>query len=166
MWPFDADGVANNRLDQLTIANNIVHEAAHDALSDVIATIALAKLINKAQPRLFQYLLSHRVKSKLNELLCVGRFTPSVHVSGMYSTKNNSLAIVVPICQHPTNNNGVIVYDLSVDPEPLLTLTVEEIKTRIFTASAELPEGVARIPLKTVHLNNCLLILEIVGCDI
>ncbi len=155
VWPFDADGVANNRLDQLTIANNIVHEAAHDALSDVIATIALAKLINKAQPRLFQYLLSHRVKSKLNELLCVGRFTPSVHVSGMYSTKNNSLAIVVPICQHPTNNNGVIVYDLSVDPEPLLTLTVEEIKPRIFTASAELPEGVARIPLKTVHLNKC-----------
>ena len=154
-WPVDEAGVATNRLDKLTVVNNIAHEAAHDALSDVTATIALAKLIKTAQPKLFQYLLAHRLKAQVNELLSLGSFTPLVHVSGMYPTKNHALAIVVPICQHPTNNNGVIVYDLSVDPEPLLSLSVEDIKARIFTPRDELPEGVERIPLKTVHINKC-----------
>ena len=47
-WPVDEQGIANIRLDQLTIANNIAHEAAHDALSDVYATINVAKLIKQA----------------------------------------------------------------------------------------------------------------------
>jgi exodeoxyribonuclease-1 len=48
-----------------------------------------------------------------------------------------------------------MVYDLSVDPQPLLDLSAEEIKQRIFIATADLPEGVDRIPLKTVHINKC-----------
>ena len=155
VWPVDEQGIATNRLDQLTIANNIAHEAAHDALSDVTATIALAKLIKAAQPKLFQYLLDHRLKARVTETLHLGSFTPLVHISGMYATKNNSLAIVVPICQHPVNNNGVIVYDLSADPELLFSLSIEDIKARIFTSKDELPEGIERIPLKTVHINKC-----------
>lgn len=155
VWPVDDLGIATNRLDQLTVANNIAHEAAHDALSDVTATITLAKLIKAAQPRLFQYLLDHRSKTQVNEVLRLGSFKPLVHISGMYATKNNSLAIILPICQHPTNNNGVIVYDLSIEPEPLLNLTIEDIRARIFTSRENLPEGVERVPLKTVHINKC-----------
>jgi exodeoxyribonuclease-1 len=62
---------------------------------------------------------------------------------------------VLPLCKHPTNPNGIIVYDLSVNPEPLLALSAEEIQHRLFTATADLPEGVARIPLKVVHINKC-----------
>ena len=112
-WPVDDAGIATNRLDKLTVANNIAHEAAHDALSDVTATIALAKLIKAAQPKLFQYLLEHRLKSPVNDLLSLGSFTPLVHVSGMYPTKNHALAIVVAICQHPSHNTGGMVYDFS-----------------------------------------------------
>lgn len=154
-WPVNQEGIANIRLDQLTIANNIAHEAAHDALSDVYATINVAKLIKQAQPKLFQFLLTHRHKTKVLELLQLGSYKPLVHVSGQYGTTKSSLAIVVPLCKHPTNNNGVIVYDLSVDPEPLLTLSIEAIQQRIFTATLDLPEGITRIPLKTVHINKC-----------
>ena len=155
VWPFDDLGVPTNRLDQLTVANNIEHEAAHDALSDVLATIALAKLIKSAQPKLFQFLLENRTKHQVNDILKLGSHKPLLHISGMYSTKNNSLAIILPICLHPTNSNGVIAYDLSVDPEPLLNLSVEEIQARIFTATDELAEGVVRVPLKTIHVNKC-----------
>jgi exodeoxyribonuclease-1 len=65
------------------------------------------------------------------------------------------MAVISAVAKHPSNNNGVLVYDLSIDPEPMLTLSVAEIQQRIFTANADLPEGVARIPLKTVHLNKC-----------
>ena len=67
----------------------------------------------------------------------------------------NCLAIVLPVCKHPTNTNGIIVYDLSIDPEPMLSLSIEDIQQRLFTATDDLPEGVTRIPLKTVHINKC-----------
>ncbi len=38
---------------------------------------------------------------------------------------------------------------------PLLELDDEQIHQRLFTPTADLPEGVERIPLKTVHLNKC-----------
>lgn len=145
----------NFRLDQLSVANGIAHENAHDALADVYATIALAKLVKQAQPKLFDFLLSHRVKHKVLELLQLDSFKPVIHISGKYRASNNCLAIVLPICKHPTDSNGIIVYDLSIDPEPLLTLPAADIHYRLFTATADLPEGIARIPLKTIHINRC-----------
>jgi exodeoxyribonuclease-1 len=145
----------NFRLDQLSVANGIAHENAHDALADVYATIAFAKLIKQAQPKLFQFLYTHRLKYQVAELLQVGSFKPVIHISGKYRASNNCLAIVLPICKHPTDSNGIIVYDLSIDPEPLLTLPAADIHYRLFTATADLPEGIARIPLKTVHINRC-----------
>jgi len=154
-WPVNEDGKPSLRLDQLTIANGITHVAAHDALSDVYATIGIARLVKQAQPKLFQFLLEHRVKAKVLELLQLGSFKPVVHISGKYAAIKNGLAIVLPVCKHPTNTNGIIVYDLSVDPEPMLSLSIEDIQQRLFTATDNLPEGVTRIPLKTVHINKC-----------
>ncbi len=154
-WPVNEEGRPSLRLDQLTIANGIAHEAAHDALSDVYATIAMARLVRQAQPRLYQFLMQHRVKAKVLELLQLGSFKPVVHISGKYTAVNLCLAIVLPICKHPTNTNGIIVYDLSVDPVPMLSLSIEDIQQRLFIATDDLPEGTTRIPLKTVHINKC-----------
>ncbi|MGZ8135806.1 MAG: exodeoxyribonuclease I [Methylococcaceae bacterium] len=154
-WPVNEEGRPSFRLDQLTIANGIAHESAHDALSDVYATIAIAKLIKLAQPKLYQFLLQNRAKTEALGLLELGSFKPVVHVSGKYLAIKNCLAIVLPICKHPTNNNGVIVYDLSIDPEPMLSLSAQDIQRRIFTATNDLPDDAARIPLKTVHVNKC-----------
>ncbi|OQK18527.1 exodeoxyribonuclease I [Methyloprofundus sedimenti] len=154
-WPVDAEGKISFRLEKLTLANGIEHAAAHDALSDVYATIALAKLIQQEQTKLFQFFLQNRGKHQVKELLKLGSYTPVVHVSGMYGAEKQYLSLVLPICQHPVNNNGVIVYDLSVDPEAMLKLSAEEIQQRIFTAKVDLPEGIERIPLKTIHINKC-----------
>lgn len=154
-WPVDAEGVPVFRLEELTRANRIEHLAAHDALSDVLATIAMAKRVKTAQPRLYQFLFQHRGKSAAFELLQLGQFEPVVHVSGKYPARRHHLAIVLPLCRHPDNSNGIIVYDLATKPDALLSLTAEQIKQRLFTPSEQLPEGVTRIPLKTVHLNKC-----------
>lgn len=151
----EAEGRPSFKLTDLTQANGIAHEAAHDALSDVDATIAMAKLVKQKQPKLFEFLFTHRLKDKALELLQLGSFKPLVHVSGKYPARKNCLAVIVPICKHPTNANEVVVYDVSVDPQPLLALSAEEIKQRIFVANSDLAEGVARIPLKTVHINKC-----------
>ncbi|MGZ5051026.1 MAG: exodeoxyribonuclease I [Methylobacter sp.] len=155
VWPVNEDGMPSFRLELLTQANNLTHEAAHDALSDVYATIAITKLVKQAQPKLYQFLLQNRGKLEALNLLQLGSFKPVVHISGKYPAVKNCLAIVLPVCKHPINGNGIIVYDLSVDPAPMLELSVEEIRQRIFTATVDLPEGVNRIPLKTVHINKC-----------
>jgi exodeoxyribonuclease-1 len=155
VWPVNADGVASFRLEELTQANGIAHEAAHDALSDVHATIALTRLIRERQPKLYHYLLEHRSKTAVQKLLQLGSFTPLVHISGRFPARKNCLAIVLPLCQHPSKSNEVVVYDLSADPAPLLELTALQIRERVFVANDDLPEGVERIPLKTVHINKC-----------
>ncbi|MGZ8185347.1 MAG: exodeoxyribonuclease I [Methylobacter sp.] len=155
VWPVNEEVRPSFKLEELTKANGIAHETAHDALSDVYATIAIAKLVKTAQPKLYQFLWQHRVKTEATKLLQLGSFKPVVHISGKYPPFKNCLAIVLPICSHPTNTHGIIVYDLSVDPEPMLSLSAEEIQQRIFVAADDLPTGIARIPLKTVHINKC-----------
>lgn len=153
-WPVNEEGIASFRLEEITEANDIAHQAAHDALSDVYATIALARLIRQKQPKLYDYLFANRHKSAVSKQLHLGSYTPLLHVSGRFPAKKNCLAIVLPLCAHPRNSNEVIVYDLSVDPSPLLELSADEIRRRLFIANEDLPEGVERIPLKTIHINK------------
>src|SRR5690606_23803044 len=61
----------------------------------------------------------------------------------------------IPLCMHPVNKSAVLAFNLSSDPRPLLELSADEIKARVFTAAADLDEGVERIPLKAVHINRC-----------
>jgi len=154
-WPTKPDGVTSFRLEELTAANGIEHAAAHDALSDVHATIAMARLIKQQQPRLFDYLMQMRNKRRVAEQLNVTTMAPVLHVSSKYPAKDGCIAMVSPLASHPVNRNAVIVYDLRIDPTPLIDLDVEEIKQRVFTPKSELPEGVDRIPLKEVHINKC-----------
>lgn len=154
-WPLREDGYPSFKLEALSAANGLEHAQAHDALSDVRATIGLARLIRTRQPRLFDYLLGLRDKRQVAQLLDVARRKPVLHVSGMFGAQRGCTALVVPLAYHPRNRNGVICMDLGVDPRPLLELGVDQIRERVFTAQAELPEGLERIPLKVIHLNRC-----------
>ena len=154
-WPVKEDGSNSFRLDQLTVANGIEHADAHDALADVKATIELAKLIREKQPKLFQYVFDLRGKKRVQAQIDLVTRKPFVHVSMMYPAKLGCLALVTPICVHPTNSNGIIVYDLREDPESWMGKSVEEIRTHVYTPRNELPESVNRIPLKTIHINKC-----------
>ena len=99
----------------LTEANGISHESAHDATSDVYATIAIAKLIKQKAPKLFDYYFNLRNKNKIKELIDTQQHTPLIHVSGMFGAVRGNTAIVAPIVWHPINTNAVAVVDLSQD---------------------------------------------------
>jgi len=154
-WPRRDDGSVSFRLEQLTVENDIEHADAHDALADVIATIEFAKLVRQKQPKLYDYVYKLRNKRSVQSEIDMVTRKPVLHVSMMYPADRGCLAMVMPICQHPTNNNGIIVCDLSEDPEAWMALSAEEIKKRVFTARDELEEGVSRIGLKTIHINKC-----------
>ena len=153
-WPDHEPGRPSFKLEDLTAANGLAHEAAHDALSDVTATIAMAKLIKEKQPRLFDYLLQNRGKKQIAAMLNLKERKPFFHISGMLSKAHMYGAIMMPLAQHPTNSNGIICVDLSADPEALISLNDEQIRRRVFTAGDKLAEGEDRIPLKVIHINK------------
>lgn len=154
-WPDREDGKPSFKLEALTAANNIAHQGAHDALVDVYATIALAKLIKDKQPKLYDFVYQHRRKQMISPLLNLRKRKPVIHVSRMYPNDYCNTALVVPLAKDPTNANGIIVYDLRYDPESLINEDSDTLKHWLFTPTAELPEGVSRPALKTLHINKC-----------
>jgi exodeoxyribonuclease-1 len=151
-WPTHEDGRPSFKLEHLTLANGISHAAAHDALSDVRATVALARLLKTAQPKLFDFCLKLRKKDAVWAEIGIGK--PFLHISGMYGPERGCIALVWPLAPHPTNKNELIVWDLAVDPAELLTLDAEAIRARLFVKADALPEGVTRLPIKTIHVNK------------
>lgn len=154
-WPTNDSGFPSFRLEDLTKANNIEHEHAHDAMSDVYATIAMAKLIKQAQPKLFNYFFNLRNKNRVAELIDIANMTPIIHVSGMLGSHRGNMALVSPIAWHPTQKNAVIVCDLSGDIDSLITLPVETIREKLYTKTEDLEIDEQRIPLKLIHINKC-----------
>ncbi|WP_198119928.1 exodeoxyribonuclease I [Massilia rhizosphaerae] len=157
-WPRHDDGRPSFRLEHLTRDNGLVHDAAHDALSDVRATIALARLLRNKQPKLFDFCLELRRKDKVAEQMGLhldrALRQPFLHVSGMFPAERGCLAMVWPLATHPTNKNEVLVWDCRHDPSELFNLNVETIRQRLFTRAADMPEGMTRLPIKSVHLNK------------
>jgi len=160
-WPKHEDGRPSFKLEHLSAANGLAHDAAHDALSDVRATIALARLIRERQPRLWDFCLRLRSKHEVVRELAAAEKAggPFLHVSGMYGAERGGLAVVWPLAPHPTNKNELIVWDLAQDPSELLTLGVDAIRQRLFTRTDELPEGVTRLPIKTLHINKSPIVI-------
>ncbi len=163
-WP-EQDGRPSIRLELLTAENGIKHEAAHDAMSDVYATIAVARLIKEKQPRLYKYIYDMRKKTEVSKLINLRTRDAILHVSSRYSAERGAIAMVMPIIQHPVNKNSFIVYDLNVHPEQFLEADSEEMAARLYTPAKELPEGIARIPLKQIHINKCPVIVPLNTMD-
>ncbi|MCF8156562.1 MAG: exodeoxyribonuclease I [Rhodoferax sp.] len=162
-WPTKPEGGPSFKLTDLTAANSLVHEAAHDALSDVRATIALARLIMAAQPRLFDFCLGlHRKDGVSHELglpVTPRHARPFWHVSGMFPGERGCLALMWPLAMHPKNKNELIAWDLAFDPRELESLNAADMRLRLFSKAAELPQGVLRLPVKSIHLNKSPMVM-------
>ena len=153
-WPRREDGEISFKLELLTAANGLSHESAHDAFSDVLATIELARIVKTRKTKLFDYALSLRKKQNVAQLLDLNKQKPLLHISSRYPASRFCAALVMPLGMHPVNKNSVIVVDLMADPEPLLELPSAQVAERIFSRSEDLGEGVERIPIKEVHINR------------
>ena len=153
-WPVYETGEPSLRLEDLSKANKLAHDQAHDALSDVWATIALAKLVKQQQPKLFEFVFQNRAKQQVKQMLNSQTMKPVMHVSSRYPSELGNLAIVAPIAEHPVNRNAVVVWDLRHDPAPLVELSVEQLKVLLYTRHDQLPEGSPKVALKMVHINR------------
>jgi len=153
-WPMHEPGKPSFRLEDLSSANGIAHEGAHDALADVHATIGLARLLKNAQPKLFDWALQMRDYTHVSRLLDTVEPAPLLHTSARIPATRGCTSMVLPLAVMPQRPKSVIAFDLSADPTALISESADVIHELVFTAAADLPEGVERLPLKTIHGNH------------
>lgn len=166
-WPINEKGFKSFRLEELSVANGIIHENAHDALSDVIATIDLAKMIKIRQPRLYDYCYNLRLKQEVSKVISssIEKRQPLIHVSPMYGGEKSYFSIVYPICvgsrYQSLNNNDCILIDLSDDIFEWLDLPIEEIKNLLFSKTEILDSlGKKRPKINKIQINKCPTIVQ------
>ena len=153
-WPVDTEGKPTNRLELITKANGITHEAAHDALSDVEALIDVARLISTKQPQLYDYLLKMRDKKQVQQLVNLDTKQPFVYASGRYENEWNKITVALPLA--PAPNSNVLVYDLRYDPTPFMALSEKELADKVFASWEERKqEDFVRLPVKQLQYNRC-----------
>ncbi len=161
-WPKGEEDKVSFKLELLTAANGIEHQSAHDAVSDVLATIELAKLVKKYQPRLWDFALQLRNKNFVKKHLDLFKKKPFLNFSGMFSVDQGCMAVLAPVTIHPRNRNEIICFDLMHNPNILRDLSAEQIRERLFTRSAELEsKGLERVGLKSVHVNRSPMVAPI-----
>lgn len=153
-WPVDEKGEPTNRLELITKANGISHDNAHDALSDVNALIAVAKLIKQKQPQLFDYLLKLRDKKAVQALVNLEEKKPFVYTSGRYDKQFAKTTAAFPLAPAPHGN--VLVYDLRHDPTPFVKLSGDELAARLFASWEERQaDDFVAVPVKQLQYNRC-----------
>jgi len=148
-WPFDEAGRPTNRLELLAAKNNLQHSKAHDALSDVLATIEVARLLKEKQPKLFDFSYQHRDKKAVANLVETQKMF--IYTSGKYPSEFEKTTIVRAIAEHP-RRQGVLVYDLRRDPKYFSAFSPKQL------AAAWQYRGdneTERLPVKTLLFNRC-----------
>ena len=154
VWPDKKNGNPSFRLEDLSAANGIVHEEAHDALADVRATISLAALVERTQPKLFTYVYEHRKKDRIKAKIDLFEKPVLLYTSDTLTSPSGCTAPIIPLAGDPHNQNAILAFDLRGDPGQLIDLTVDAIRHRTFTSSERLSPDTPRIPLMKIQVNK------------
>ena len=157
-WPLYETGKPSFKLEELTKANNIGHEDAHDAMSDVRATIAIAKLIKTHHPKLYEYYWQLRSKHQVNAMLQQFQANIFIYVGAYIPSDQGCCTIVMPVCAHPENQNAVLCIDLLKPIDIFETNAQEQLRQTLFDSSVERSN---KPGLLTISVNKCPFIAPI-----
>lgn len=111
------------KLDALAPANGFAHENAHDALSDVEATIHMARLVRDRAPAIWDALMPLADKGEVTARVLSGR--PLVLVE--YHMGRPTVRPVIGCAQNVDNPTMLGVFDLTRDPAEIIGLDVDDI---------------------------------------
>ncbi len=157
-WPEDKDGRPLFKLEQLTEANGIGHQNAHDALADVYATIDMARLVKEKQPRLFHWAFKTRYKTELRKLFDLNSRPALVHSAAYLTREEGTTTLICPLGvpgeRARQGRDTLVCADLRYNPEELVKLSVEEIRDRVFLPSAREDKRHRRFPLYQIKINK------------
>ncbi|MEY2699473.1 MAG: exodeoxyribonuclease, partial [Pseudomonadota bacterium] len=144
-WPVGDDGAVSFRLEKLAAVNEVSHEHAHDALSDVMATIGLARKLQVSQPRLWHYAEQHRSRQSIQHLLRIGLPDPVLHVSTRFGIAQRNLGIILPLQLSTKRQHQMLAVNLAVHP-------LESVRTAYSDSGRQ-------SPLYWIAMNRCPMVV-------
>lgn len=162
-WHDNDDGSPGFRLEDLARANGLPTDHAHDALADVENTIGMARLVAGAQPRLWRWALTLRDRHRAERLLASG--DTLLHASSRFPAAEFCIAPVIPLFRHPDIRTQWLVWNLRHSPEPFFDFDAEMLADLYWTPQRDLPEDLARLPVKWVRTNRCPMLSPISVLD-
>ncbi|MGI9255431.1 MAG: exodeoxyribonuclease I [Salinispira sp.] len=158
-WPLGENGSPLFKLEALSAANNIAHEHAHDALSDVFATIGIAKMIKTEDPRLFHWAFSSRNRENLRKLFDLNIRPALVYSAARLTRAEGCTTLICPLGvpgeKSRQGRNTILCADLRYNPREILNLPAEEIRKRIFLPSPMEDSEHRRFPVYDIKINRC-----------
>ncbi len=107
-------------------------EEAHDALNDIRATIGVAKVVKEAAPEIWKQM--HRLATQEGVDAFMAENKVFTHTAVVFGKNKPMVATSVAMRGHRTE----ILFDLSQDPTPFLTMTAEQLK-EVLVAQAKKP---------------------------
>jgi len=155
-WPTKPDGSYSLKLEELVKENGIEHTHAHDARSDVYATIELMRLIKRKDEKLWNYFLTLSDKTKTTNMM--HQLKPLVMVDYKIPRALGHMSIVLPVIADVNNPKKMLCVDLREDPTELLKLPPDEIRRRVFTKAADLKDGESLQNVRSMISNQVPLI--------
>jgi len=114
------------KLDKLAPMNGIKHDDAHSAISDVLATIEIAKLLNKKAPNVWKASLMTTNKDKSFELIK----NEQLFCTDFFYYGKSVPFVLTFVCQHPQWGYP-ICFDLKADPSYYFNLSTQELKKEL-----------------------------------
>lgn len=149
-WFYGGDGKKSLRLEHLAKVNNVEQLHAHDALSDVEATIGIAKIIKDRAPDIYDFFLKLRKKDFVSKY-CSPMGNPFLYVGKGAEYEYNYATVLLPLAINHKNKNSVFCYDLRYDTS-LLYGDYETVNKRLYSRRDN-PE-LERFPIMEVSINQ------------
>ncbi|AKC60613.1 exodeoxyribonuclease I [Blochmannia endosymbiont of Camponotus (Colobopsis) obliquus] len=154
-WPINEQGFPSFKLENLTDNNGITHINSHDAMNDVYATLELAKLIQKIQPKLFNYLYEHRTKQQIKKIINISKMKPLIHVSNILNFNKKNINYIIPIIWHPKNSNILIAYNVNSNIETLLNWNINTLHEQLSLNNTYPKQTEKNNTFNLIHINRC-----------
>ena len=114
------------KLEQLAPMNGIKHDKAHSAMGDVLATIEIAKILNKKAPNVWRASLMTTNKDKCLQIIK----NEKLFCTNFFYGGRAVPFVLTYICQHPWGYP--FTFDLKNDPLYYFNLSSEALKKEIF----------------------------------
>jgi len=111
------------KLEKLAPMNGIKHDEAHSAMGDVLATVDLAKLLNKKAPNVWKASLMTTNKDKSFQLIK----DEQLFCTDFFYYGKSVPFVLTFVCQHPQWGYPMC-FDLKADPTYYFNLSTHELK--------------------------------------
>ena len=152
--PLNEKNKPSFKLEDLTKANGIEHENAHDALADVIGTIEMAKIAKASNPEVFQILFEQRQKNNINKIIESKK--PFLMAEGYFGSDSNYVELLYPVAKSTKNPSEFYCVKINKDISKLIDMNPDEINEYIFSKDSD-----DRAPLHSIKINKCPVILTL-----